>query len=62
MGIPQNDIQYVLNKFYKVDKSRVNNNSYGIGLSIANQIVTNYKGKINIFSTEKVYTTIKILL
>lgn len=61
MGIPEEDIPYVLNKFYKVDKSRVNNNSYGIGLSIANQIVKNYKGEISVSSREKVYTKIKIL-
>ena len=61
MGIPEEDIPYVLNKFYKVDKSRVNNNSYGIGLSIANQIVKNYKGEISISSKESIYTEIKIV-
>ena len=61
IGIPKEDIPYVLNKFYKVDKSRLNNNSYGIGLSIAKQIVKNYKGEIIISSEEKVYTKIKII-
>lgn len=39
-----------MKRFYKVDKSRVNNNSFGIGLSIANRIVNKYKAKIKIDS------------
>ncbi|NME81619.1 HAMP domain-containing sensor histidine kinase [Clostridium sp. SM-530-WT-3G] len=60
IGIPEDDILYVLNKFYKVDKSRRNNNSYGIGLSIANQIIKNYNGNILISSKENIYTKIQI--
>ena len=41
IGIPTNEINNVMKRFYKVDKSRVNNNSFGIGLSIANRIANN---------------------
>ena len=50
IGIPKNEIDNVKKRFYKVDKSRVNNNSFGIGLSIANRIVSNYNSKIYIES------------
>ena len=50
IGIPTNEINNVMKRFYKVDKSRVNNNSFGIGLSIANRIANNYNAKIQIDS------------
>ena len=46
IGIPKDEIKNVMKRFYKVDKSRVNNNSFGIGLSIANRVVNNYKANI----------------
>lgn len=58
IGIPNDEIDNVMKRFYKVDKSRVNNNSFGIGLSIANRIVNNYKGEINIRSKCDKYTDI----
>lgn len=58
IGIPKDEIKNVIKRFYKVDKSRVNNNSFGIGLSIANRIVNNYKGNIDIKSELDKYTEI----
>ncbi|MDV4150754.1 HAMP domain-containing sensor histidine kinase [Clostridium sp. AL.422] len=60
IGIPRNEIRNVMKRFYKVDKSRVNNNSFGIGLSIANRIVNNYNSKINIESELNKYTKITV--
>ena len=60
MGIPQNEIKNVMKRFYKVDKSRVNNNSFGIGLSIADRIINNYNAKLDIQSIVDEYTTITI--
>lgn len=60
IGIPENEINNVMKRFYKVDKSRVNNNSFGIGLSIANRIVSNYSTKINIDSELYKYTRISV--
>lgn len=62
IGIPKNELNNVMKRFYKVDKSRVNNNSFGIGLSIANRIVNNYNGKIYIDSEVDQYTTISICI
>ena len=60
IGIPKNEINNVKKRFYKVDKSRVNNNSFGIGLSIANRIVSNYNSKIYIESELDKYTIISV--
>lgn len=57
-GIPKDEIPYILNRFYKVDKSRKNNNSFGLGLSIAEKIISLYGGNIKIESDEGRYTEI----
>ncbi|WP_133015203.1 sensor histidine kinase [Clostridium cuniculi] len=62
IGIPKNEINNVMKRFYKIDKSRVNNNSFGIGLSIANRIVNNYNTKIYIESELDKYTIIRVYL
>ena len=62
MGIPKDELNNVMKRFYKVDKSRVKNNSFGIGLSIASRIVNNYNGKISIDSELDEYTTISIYI
>ena len=62
IGIPKNEINNVIKRFYKVDKSRVNNNSFGIGLSIANRIVNSYNTKIYIESELDKYTIIRVYL
>lgn len=61
IGIPNDEIKNVMKRFYKVDKSRVNNNSFGIGLSIANRIISNYNAKIHIFSELYNYTIISVV-
>ena len=60
IGIPNDEIKNVMKRFYKVDKSRVNNNSFGIGLSIANRIINNYNGRIDIKSELNKYTVITV--
>ncbi len=41
------DIEHLFDRFYKGDKARTRGNeSYGLGLSIAKEIVNNHKGKI----------------
>ena len=62
IGIPKDEVNNVMKRFYKVDKSRVNNNSFGIGLSIANRIANNYNTKIYIESELDKYTIIRIYL
>ena len=58
IGIPNDEIKNVMKRFYKVDKSRVNNNSFGIGLSIASRIANNYNAEIHIDSELNKYTRI----
>ncbi len=60
IGIPNEEVNNVMKRFYKVDKSRVNNNSFGIGLSIANRIVKNYNGEIFVSSELGKYTKITV--
>ena len=64
IGIRSEEIGKVTDKFYRVDKSRKYNNSFGIGLSIASQLVKLYGGRIKInsdfgFSTEVVVSFAK---
>ena len=60
MGIPKEEINNVMKRFYKVDKSRLHNSSFGIGLSIANRIVKIYNGEIFISSELGKYTKVTV--
>lgn len=61
--IPQKDIPYVFERFYKVDKSRsAAKNSTGIGLYIVKTIITAHSGTISVASKENEYTAFKITL
>ncbi|MGE7913928.1 sensor histidine kinase [Lysinibacillus xylanilyticus] len=51
IGIPVEDIPFVTNRFYRVEKSRNRKKGgYGIGLSIAQKLMDNYHGKLSIKS------------
>ena len=62
-GIPikKEDEEKIFERFYKADSSRNrNSNNYGLGLAIAKNIVTKYKGKISAHSSNG-YTTFKVI-
>ena len=44
--IPEDELKNIFKRFYRGDKTRQMNNSYGLGLSIAESIVTEHSGKI----------------
>lgn len=50
IGIPENEISLVKEKFYRIDKSRTrdSNMSMGIGLSIIDHIVRIHDGSLEI--------------
>ena len=45
--IGEEDLQNIFKRFYRVDEARSLNGSYGLGLSIAEQITEKHKGKIS---------------
>lgn len=44
--IPQEDRKKIFQRFYRMDQARSRDGSFGLGLSIAESIVTQHKGKI----------------
>ncbi len=62
-GIPEKDLPFIFERFYKVDKSRaLGKNSTGLGLYIAKTIITAHGGNISVSSRENEFTSFKITL
>lgn len=63
IGISTDKINYIFNRFYKVDASRVqNNNSFGLGLAIAKKLCSYYGYQISVISKINEYTEFTINL
>ncbi|MCF0123077.1 MAG: sensor histidine kinase, partial [Ruminiclostridium sp.] len=60
-SIPAEELENLFKRFYRADPSRKRDGSFGLGLSIAENIVTNHKGKIWAESREG-YNTFHVLL
>ncbi len=50
VGISQNDIQYIFDRFYRADRSRRRESGSGLGLSISKWIAEAHKGSIDVKS------------
>ena len=62
IGIPEESIPFIFQRFYRVDKSRSRKSGgTGLGLSIVKHIVELYNGKIEVKSKEGKGTTFKII-
>ena len=63
IGIPQEDLDRIFDRFYRVDKARSREyGGTGLGLAITREIVEYHKGKIRVDSTLSVGTTVHISL
>ncbi len=62
-GIPKNELPYVFERFYKVDKSRsTNKESTGLGLYIVKTIIKKHGGVISVSSIEDRFTAFEFKL
>jgi len=62
-GIPAEDLPYVFDRFYRVDKSRTRRGGgSGLGLSIVKELIVSYHGEIVLESTAGKGTTVRVWL
>ena len=62
-GIPEQDLPYIFERFYRVDKSRTRTTGgVGLGLAIVQDIVKKHNGKIIVESIQNQGTTFIIEL
>ena len=62
IGISDKDKPFIFDRFYQCDKSRTQREHFGLGLSIANELVNKLDGKILLFDTAGGGCTFKIFL
>ena len=64
IGIDLQDLPHIFDRFYQADNARTKNkdSGYGLGLSIAQQIIKAHQGKISVTSKIKAGTTFTIIL
>jgi two-component system, OmpR family, sensor histidine kinase CiaH len=60
IGIPQEDLPLIFNRFYQVEQSRSANEGSGLGLSIAKWIVNTHQGNIKVTSEQNERTRFEI--
>ena len=61
VGIPQDELPFIFEPFYRVDKSRTKDTGgYGLGLSMCKTIMEAHGGRIQIDSTPNVGTTVTL--
>lgn len=61
-GIPEKDIPYIFEPFYRVDKSRSKETGgYGLGMSLSKKIMEAHGGRIEIASKLNIGTTVSLI-
>lgn len=50
IGMPDDELPYIFDRFYQINKPRINKNGFGLGLSIAKSIAESHKGRIDVES------------
>ena len=61
LGIPQNEIEHIFDRFYRVDKVRSNASGSGLGLSITKTILDIHNFKMSVQSIENQFTVVTII-
>ncbi len=51
IGISEEDKKHIFDRFYRCDKSRTKKEHFGLGLSIANELITILDGRIYLEDT-----------
>ena len=51
-GISAEDRQHIFERFYRADRSRTDRSHFGLGLSIAKEIIDLHKGSISVDDSE----------
>jgi heavy metal sensor kinase len=62
IGIPKSELEHIFDRFYRVDKARSGDSSFGLGLSIAQSIAEAHGGKIEVESEEAKGTVFTVTL
>jgi signal transduction histidine kinase len=61
IGIPQDELPFIFEPFYRVDKSRTKDNGgFGLGLSLCKTIMEAHDGRIEVESEQDVGTTVSL--
>ena len=61
-AVSELELNRLFDRFYRGDKARTFNGSYGIGLSMAKSIVEKHKGEISAYKKESAYIGFKVVL
>jgi len=64
VGIPEKDLPYIFDRFYRVERSRTSEDGFssGLGLAIVKKLVEKHNWKIEVESELNLGTTFKILI